>query len=29
LFVMKNGQIIDERRLPLAGGQQKRRFTGY
>jgi imidazolonepropionase-like amidohydrolase len=26
-FVMKNGQIIDESRLPLAGGRQKRRFT--
>jgi imidazolonepropionase-like amidohydrolase len=28
LFVMKNGQIIDESQLPLAGGRQKRRFTG-
>jgi imidazolonepropionase-like amidohydrolase len=28
LFVMKNGQIIDESRLPLAGGKQKRRFDG-
>jgi imidazolonepropionase-like amidohydrolase len=28
LFVMKNGQIIDEQRLPLAGGAQKRRFNG-
>ena len=28
LFVMKNGQIIDESRLPLAGGHQKRRFEG-
>jgi imidazolonepropionase-like amidohydrolase len=26
-FVMKNGQIIDESRLPLAGGRQKRRFA--
>jgi hypothetical protein len=25
---MKNGQIIDESQLPLAGGRQKRRFTG-
>jgi imidazolonepropionase-like amidohydrolase len=29
LFVMKNGQIIDEQKLPLAGGAQKRRFTGF
>ena len=28
VFVMKNGQIIDESRLPLAGGKQKRRFDG-
>jgi imidazolonepropionase-like amidohydrolase len=28
VFVMKNGQIIDESQLPLAGGRQKRRFTG-
>jgi hypothetical protein len=26
-FVMKNGQIIDESRLPLAGGRQQRRFA--
>jgi imidazolonepropionase-like amidohydrolase len=26
-FVMKNGAIIDESKLPLAGGPQKRRFT--
>lgn len=26
-FVMKGGQIIDESKLPLGGGQQKRRFT--
>jgi imidazolonepropionase-like amidohydrolase len=26
LFVMKNGKIIDESQLPLAGGKQKRRF---
>jgi imidazolonepropionase-like amidohydrolase len=26
VFVMKNGQIIDESLLPLAGGPQKRRF---
>ncbi|HLZ73781.1 amidohydrolase family protein [Phenylobacterium sp.] len=26
-FVMKAGQIIDESKLPLAGGPQKRRFT--
>jgi imidazolonepropionase-like amidohydrolase len=26
-FVMKNGQIIDESRLALAGGRQPRRFT--
>ena len=28
VFVMKGGQIIDESRLPLAGGKQKRRFAG-
>ncbi len=28
VFVMKNGSIIDERQLPLAGGQQQRRFSG-
>jgi imidazolonepropionase-like amidohydrolase len=28
VFVMKGGQIIDESRLPLAGGTQKRRFEG-
>lgn len=27
VFVMKNGQIVDESRLPLAGGRQKRRFS--
>jgi imidazolonepropionase-like amidohydrolase len=27
VFVMKNGRIIDESELPLAGGKQKRRFT--
>jgi imidazolonepropionase-like amidohydrolase len=27
VFVMKNGQIIDESQLPLAGGRQKRRLT--
>lgn len=26
-FVMKGGEIIDESKLPLAGGKQKRRFT--
>jgi imidazolonepropionase-like amidohydrolase len=26
-FVMKNGQIIDESKLPLAGGRRARRFT--
>jgi len=25
---MKDGQIIDESKLPLAGGPQKRRFSG-
>lgn len=29
VFVMKGGQIIDESRLPLAGGRQKRRFAGF
>jgi imidazolonepropionase-like amidohydrolase len=28
VFVMKNGQLIDESRLPLAGGPQRRRFSG-
>jgi len=28
VFVMKNGKLIDESQLPLAGGRQKRRFTG-
>jgi imidazolonepropionase-like amidohydrolase len=28
VLVMKNGQVIDESQLPLAGGRQKRRFTG-
>lgn len=27
VFVMKNGQLVDESQLPLAGGKQKRRFT--
>lgn len=27
VFVMKGGQIVDESKLPLAGGPQKRRFT--
>lgn len=27
VFVMKNGQMIDESQLPLAGGHQKRRFA--
>jgi imidazolonepropionase-like amidohydrolase len=27
VFVMKNGQIIDESQLPLAGGKQKRRLS--
>jgi imidazolonepropionase-like amidohydrolase len=26
-FVMKNGEIIDESKLPLAGGKQRPRFT--
>jgi imidazolonepropionase-like amidohydrolase len=28
VFVMKNGQLIDESQLPLAGGRQKRRYRG-
>jgi imidazolonepropionase-like amidohydrolase len=28
VFVMKNGRIIDESELPLAGGKQPRRFAG-
>jgi imidazolonepropionase-like amidohydrolase len=28
VFVMKNGQLVDESELPLAGGKQKRRFAG-
>jgi hypothetical protein len=28
VFVIKNGQMIDESQLPLAGGKQKRRFSG-
>jgi imidazolonepropionase-like amidohydrolase len=28
VFVMKNGQLVDESQLPLAGGKQKRRFAG-
>ncbi|HEX3950970.1 MAG TPA: amidohydrolase family protein [Steroidobacteraceae bacterium] len=28
VFVMKNGRLIDESQLPLAGGKQRRRFTG-
>jgi imidazolonepropionase-like amidohydrolase len=27
LFVVKNGQMIDESQLPLAGGKQKRRYA--
>jgi imidazolonepropionase-like amidohydrolase len=27
VFVMKNGELIDESKLPLAGGAQPRRFT--
>ena len=27
MFVMKNGKLIDESQLPLAGGRQQRRFT--
>jgi imidazolonepropionase-like amidohydrolase len=26
-FVMKNGEIVDESKLPLAGGKQRARFT--
>jgi imidazolonepropionase-like amidohydrolase len=28
VFVVKNGQIVDESQLPLAGGKQKRRYAG-
>jgi imidazolonepropionase-like amidohydrolase len=28
VFVMKNGLIIDESQLPLAGGKRQRRYTG-
>jgi hypothetical protein len=28
LFLMKDGQIIDASKLPLAGGSQKRHFSG-
>ena len=28
VLVMKNGRLVDESQLPLAGGKQKRRFTG-
>jgi imidazolonepropionase-like amidohydrolase len=28
LFVVKNGQLIDESQLPLAGGKQRRRYAG-
>jgi imidazolonepropionase-like amidohydrolase len=28
LFVVKNGQMIDESQLPLAGGRQKKRYAG-
>jgi len=28
VFVMKDGRLVDESQLPLAGGKQKRRFTG-
>lgn len=28
VFVVKNGEIIDESRLPLAGGKQKKRYAG-
>jgi imidazolonepropionase-like amidohydrolase len=27
-WVMKNGELVDEAALPLAGGPQKRRWTG-
>jgi imidazolonepropionase-like amidohydrolase len=29
VFVMKGGKLIDESQLPLAGGKQKRRFSGF
>jgi imidazolonepropionase-like amidohydrolase len=28
VFVMKNGRLVDESELPLAGGRQKRRYSG-
>jgi imidazolonepropionase-like amidohydrolase len=28
LFVVKNGQVIDESQLPLAGGKQRKRYAG-
>lgn len=28
LFVVKNGQVIDEGQLPLAGGKQRKRYVG-
>ena len=28
VFVMKNGRLVDESQLPLAGGNRQRRFTG-
>ena len=28
VLVIKNGQVIDESQLPLAGGKQKRRYAG-
>jgi imidazolonepropionase-like amidohydrolase len=28
VFVIKNGRLVDESQLPLAGGKQKRRFAG-
>ena len=28
VFVVKNGRVIDESQLPLAGGKQKRRYAG-
>lgn len=28
VFVVKNGQIIDESQLPLAGGKQRKRYAG-
>jgi imidazolonepropionase-like amidohydrolase len=27
-LVMKNGEIVDESKLPLAGGKQRARFAG-